>query len=109
MEDYIRSVVQEMLAEIAPAGRAEFVGQFAMKIPTYIIADQLGVPREKFATFKRWSDAVIAESNPTNTQEQKKALTRTICGIAELCGGDCRRISPQPCRLHAERSCACGR
>lgn len=81
MEEYLRTVVDEMIGEIIDAGEAEFVNQFAMKIPTYIIADQLGVPRSKFATFKRWSDAVIRESNPTNTQEEQAAITRTICEL----------------------------
>lgn len=81
MDDYIRAVVQEMIDEIKDAGRAEFVGQFSMKIPTYIIADQLGVPRSDFATFKRWSDAVIRESDPGNTHEQQKEITRTICEL----------------------------
>jgi cytochrome P450 len=81
MEKYLRTVVDEMIGEIIDAGEAEFVGQFAMKIPTYIIADQLGVPRSKFATFKRWSEAVIRESNPTNTQEEQASITRTICEL----------------------------
>ena len=81
MEIYLRTVVDEMLAEIIDAGHCEFVSQFAMKIPTYIIADQLGVPRSKFATFKRWSDAVIRESDPNNTQEQQAAITHTICEL----------------------------
>lgn len=81
MEEYLRTVIDEMVGEIIDDGKAEFVGQFAMKIPTYIIADQLGVPRSNFATFKRWSDAVVRESDPNNTFDEQKAITRTICEL----------------------------
>jgi cytochrome P450 len=108
MEEYIRSVVAEMIGEIVETGGVEFVGQFAMKIPTYIIADQLGVPRSDFATFKRWSDAVIRESDPNNTHEEQMALTQTICELQQYIAqkaGEYRE-SPAECMLsdlvHAE-------
>lgn len=101
MEDYIHSVVREMIAEIRPVGRADFVRQFAMKIPTYIIADQLGIPRSDFATFKRWSDAVIRESDPNNTHEQQKEITRTICELQQYIAKatEAYRQSPAECML----------
>lgn len=81
MEDYIRSVVTELVDEVVDRGEVEFCEELAVKIPTYIIADQLGMPRADYATFKRWSDAVIRESDPGNTREQQLELTRTICEL----------------------------
>jgi len=101
MESYILSVVNEMIDEIKSRHDIEFFQQFAMKIPTYIIADQLGVPRSEFATFKRWSDAVIAEGDVNNTLEEKKAITRTICDLQNYIARmvDIYRANPADCML----------
>jgi len=81
MEDYIRSVVNDLVDEVIGRGEIEFCEELAVKIPTYIIADQLGMPRADYATFKRWSDAVIRENDPGNTKEQQLEITRTICEL----------------------------
>ena len=81
MDGYIRQVVNELVDDIANRETIEFCRDLAVKIPTYIIADQLGIPRSEFATFKRWSDAVIRESDPSNTREQQLEITRTICEL----------------------------
>jgi len=81
MEGYIRSIVTELVDEVIDRGEVEFCEDLAVKIPTYIIADQLGMPRSDYATFKRWSDAVIRENDPGNTKEEQLAITRTICEL----------------------------
>ena len=102
MQAYIETVVQEMIGEFIADGKAEFVSQFAMKVPNYIIADQLGAPRSKFADFKRWSDAVIQEGDPSNSYEQKVAITRTICELQNFIieMSDKYRKEPADCMLN---------
>lgn len=81
MEPYIQGVVNQLVDGVIESGKIEFCEELAVKIPTYIIADQLGMPRSEYATFKRWSDAVIQESDPSNTREQQLEITRTICDL----------------------------
>lgn len=81
MEDYLRTVVNELVGAVIDRGEIEFCEELAVRIPTYIIADQLGIPRSDYATFKRWTDAVIRESDPANSREQQLAITRTICEL----------------------------
>jgi len=81
MEDYIRTIVDEMIDSFAGIGNVEFHHDFAMKVPTFVIADQLGVPRANFDTFKRWSDAVISEGDPNNGEARQMELTLTICEL----------------------------
>ena len=108
MEDYIRGIVNEMIDEVRNRGEIEFVTEFAMKIPTYVIADQLGIPRAQFATFKRWSEAVIQEADPNNSHEQQIEITRTICELQQYTARMVEeyRTSPAECMLsdlvHAE-------
>jgi cytochrome P450 len=59
MEGYIREVADELIDGFIDAGQVEFVHQFAIPFPIFIIADQLGVPRSEFKAFRRWSDATV--------------------------------------------------
>jgi cytochrome P450 len=81
MTDYLQSVVDGMIDEVIGRGEVEFVREIAMKIPTFVIADQIGLPSSELTTIRRWADAVIRESDPSNTEEEQLALTRTICDL----------------------------
>jgi cytochrome P450 len=59
MEAYITEVAEELIDPLRSTGKMEFMGDFAIPFPIYIIADQLGVPRSEFKTFRRWSDATV--------------------------------------------------
>jgi cytochrome P450 len=55
----IESLVDELIDGFIERGRCDFVNEFAVLLPTYIIADILGLPRDKYDKVKQWSDAVI--------------------------------------------------
>jgi cytochrome P450 len=59
LEARIAETARELVEKIAPAGTCDAVQDFAIPLPTYVIADILGVPRSDYATFKRWSDGVM--------------------------------------------------
>jgi cytochrome P450 len=59
MMGYIQEVCDAQVLMFADKGRCEVLGDLAIPMPMYIIADQLGVPRERYETFKRWSDALL--------------------------------------------------
>ncbi|MBI1179537.1 MAG: cytochrome P450 [Alphaproteobacteria bacterium] len=60
MEAYIAEVVEDLIGKFAAKGECDAVADFAVPVPMYVIADQLGVPREHFQKFKEWSDAWVA-------------------------------------------------
>ncbi|MGE0387545.1 MAG: cytochrome P450 [Gammaproteobacteria bacterium] len=64
MKDRIDATVREVLDALDGRTAAEVMADIAVPVPTRIIADQLGLPRERTADFKRWSDAVIFSSDP---------------------------------------------
>ena len=58
MSDYVDKIVEELLDDIrASGGQADIVSEFAVPLPLIVIADQLGIPRDRYRTFKAWSDA----------------------------------------------------
>jgi cytochrome P450 len=59
MAPYITSVVKELMDQFPADGEVDWVTQYAITLPCYIIADQLGVPREDALKLKVWSDALL--------------------------------------------------
>lgn len=59
MESYIKDVANQLIDGFVDEGKVDFVERFAMPFPLFIIADQLGVPRADFKSFRRWSDATV--------------------------------------------------
>jgi len=60
MEPRIRAIAAELLSHTVPSGEFEAITTFADPLPVRVIAEMLGVPDERQAQFKQWSDAIIA-------------------------------------------------
>lgn len=71
MESVIEELVDELIDGFIEKGRCNFVDEFAVLLPTYIIADILGLPRDKYDKVKTWSDAVITVVGRTGTKEDE--------------------------------------
>ena len=56
MEDAIRSLVQHLTEQIRGREEIDFISDFALLVPAYVIMDLLGVPRTKLASIKAWAD-----------------------------------------------------
>ncbi|HET9628247.1 MAG TPA: cytochrome P450 [Novosphingobium sp.] len=90
MQAYIQEVCDRQIETFADKGRLEVLADLAVPIPMYIIADQLGVPRGMYETFKRWSDALVMSSDmrlPEDVRAQAARsvveMHRYIIGVAE--------------------------
>jgi cytochrome P450 len=62
LEPRIRVICTELIDDLAAAagrGEADLVEQVAYPLPVIVIAELLGIPIERRADFKRWSDAMI--------------------------------------------------
>lgn len=60
MTDYIETVVNDLIDGFIDQGHCDFVQDFTVPLPCTVIADQLGVPRDRIWDLKRWSDAMLA-------------------------------------------------
>ncbi|MCR9279575.1 MAG: cytochrome P450 [Pseudomonadaceae bacterium] len=58
--NYIETCVNDLIDGFIDKGECDFVWDFAVPLPCTVIADQLGVPREKIWQLKEWSDAMLA-------------------------------------------------
>ncbi|MBW4595270.1 MAG: cytochrome P450 [Brasilonema angustatum HA4187-MV1] len=55
----MRLIVDKLLDRVQDQGQMDFVRDFAVPLPVVVIAEILGVPIERHADFKHWSDGVV--------------------------------------------------
>jgi cytochrome P450 family 142 subfamily A polypeptide 1 len=94
-EDWIRSIVTELIDVIEQAGRCDVVTDLAAPLPTAVIADLLGVKKEDRARLQRWSDEMISGADgPQNvTETVLKAAADYYTYMSEVL--DDRRARPR--------------
>jgi cytochrome P450 len=63
LEPRIRAIAAGLFDRIAAKGEFDVMADLANVLPVMVIAEMLGVPPERYATFKDWSDRVIAGGN----------------------------------------------
>jgi cytochrome P450 len=56
LEPMMRTLCEELTEDIVGRSAVPFVHEFAVPLPVQLIAHALGLPREDFTDFKRWSD-----------------------------------------------------
>lgn len=56
MTDYMEQIVNELIDGWIDKGPVDLLNDFCVPFPIFVIADQLGVPREDIDLFKHWSD-----------------------------------------------------
>jgi cytochrome P450 len=68
LEPRILEITRELLDQLP--GEVDIVRDLAVPLPVTVIAELLGIPVEKRADFKRWSDSALATSGPPSYFEQ---------------------------------------
>ena len=62
MEGYIQQIVDMLIDGLLDQSSVDIHNEFSMKLPVTVIADQLGVPRDKIGQLKEWTDVAVASS-----------------------------------------------
>ena len=75
----IREIARDLVDTLVDAGEGDLVEDLAKPLPTIVIADLLGVPREDRKAFRQWSDQII-QDNP----DDPVAAARAMDGLASL-------------------------
>jgi cytochrome P450 len=76
MADYVNGIVAELIDAIDAEG--DVVHHFAIPLPLIVIADQLGVPRDMYRTFKSWSDAWLAGLGAKISEDEMIAAAHQV-------------------------------
>ena len=97
MRPQIRAVAAGLIDDFAPAGHCEFTRDYAWKLSVLVIADLLGVGRERIGEFKRWSDAWVRPLLQRLTEEEMLDCVAQIAELQHFLAGElaARRESPR--------------
>ena len=63
LRERIQDLADKLLDQVQAAGRMDLIRDYALQIPTTIIAEMLGVPINDRLKFHRWSNAAIASTS----------------------------------------------
>ena len=72
-EPAIRGIARGLVEALADAGTGDLVEDLAKPLPSIVIADLLGVPREDRKAFRQWSDQMI-QDNPDDPAVAARAM-----------------------------------
>src|SRR5713101_6507216 len=72
LEAHLREVVQNIIEQIAAQGECDLIRDLAVPLPLITIAELLGVPPERRADFKRWSDDVVRGTSQTAVPPEER-------------------------------------
>ena len=74
IDQMVRELIDEMIAEHGTEGEIDFVTAFAVPLPCRVIADQFGVPREDVPKLKEWSEAQMDAYGMMMTPEREQEV-----------------------------------
>lgn len=60
MRDQVQTLTDDLLDAVQARGRMDLIAEYALPIPTTIIAQMLGVPVEDRHQFSRWSKTIVS-------------------------------------------------
>jgi pimeloyl-[acyl-carrier protein] synthase len=74
MRAQVQTLVDDMLAQVKPAGRMDLMNELANPLPAIVIALLLGVPGTDQAAFKEWSDDIAMGLGGIDSARTKEEL-----------------------------------
>lgn len=101
MESFVDETVTRLVRDFVTKGGGNFYKEIAAPLPSFVVADMLGLDISDMAKFRTWTDAVVSEANPDNSDERQIEITRTICELQQYVSrkADEYIAQPKPCVL----------
>lgn len=96
IETRVQEIVDELIDNLPDTGEIDFLRDFAVPLPMYVIAEQLGVSSGDRAAFKRWSDAALESMNPDLTDARQLELAIILIEMQRYMARQVERVRHQP-------------
>lgn len=93
----IEHTICELLDKVVDKGEMELIADFAFPLPISIICEVLGLPASDYALLKNWSESLVQSVEPTITDEQLSASSKSARELFEYLKGHIaeRRKNPR--------------
>lgn len=95
LEPRISEIIANLIDDFIDRDEIDFLEAFAVPLPMYVIAEQLGVRREDRVMFKRWSDAAVESTGPV-TPERQLELARIVIEMQQYMAPEIERVRAKP-------------
>ena len=76
LEPFVRATATELIDAFAADGSTELIGSYGAPLPMNVIVHVLGVPNDRGAEFKQWSDDFMAGQNSADPAVQGAARAK---------------------------------
>lgn len=86
------SEIIESLIDGFPQGEIDFLTSFAVPLPMFVIAEQLGVSRDDRDRSKIWSDAMVESMNPNLTPAREMELAHIVIDMQRYMARQIERV-----------------
>lgn len=103
LEPYIAALANELIDDFIDDDSVDLQQQFCVRLPMYVISDQVGVPRSDWQTIKRWSDASIGLINPALDIEERLKLVRIHIELQQYLAQVRKRYLAEPAETYFSR------
>src|SRR3546814_17774727 len=74
----------------------EFRSEFAGIVPQAVLTDLLGMPRSDLPQLKRWTNAVIANQDQSNSEARQLELAHIICELHQYAAASVSEYRENP-------------
>jgi cytochrome P450 len=82
LEPRIVEVARHLLDQHRRSETWDLVGEFSVPLPLMVIAEMIGIPSDEYATFKRWSDAMLGLAETISAEGAQKHDASVAFGVA---------------------------
>ena len=74
----MRRLLEQLLAEVPPDGRCEFIGAFAKPYPSLVIAEVMGAAPDDAPALYRWSNVIQRQFDPTSLMAERAEIEQAV-------------------------------
>jgi cytochrome P450 len=96
MHDYMVQIANELIDGWIDEGEVDFLNRFCVPFPIYVIADQLGVPREDIDLFRYWSDCFGSRLSQFADEEREVEDARAIVQFQHYFADKIEQLRAEP-------------
>ncbi len=79
MRGRIAAIVDDLLARVEPHGQMDIIRDLAYPLPATVIAEMIGVPKDRLEQLKHWSDDIAGfAANALSTADMRQRAQRSM-------------------------------
>ncbi|SER69570.1 cytochrome P450 [Sphingobium sp. YR768] len=96
LEPRIEEIIEELIDGFIDQDEIDFLQAFAVRLPMYVIAEQLGVPRSDMDRFKLWSDVSVESVSPVLTSQREVEIAELLTDMQRYLAAEIERVRETP-------------